>query len=252
MTRLPAHLSRMAALAAGAALAAAGLAACGTSNGSGAAPPATASAGGSAGSMTGGAMGSSPSESGMGGAMGSSASAMTSAMGSGMGMASPGGTGSPAAGPHAAADVRFATMMIPHHAQAVAMADLAPTRAKSPGVKSLAVAVEAAQGPEITEMTGWLRGWGAPMAGGAMGGMGMTGMMSATDMADLAKLTGTAFDRAWLTMMTTHHEGAVAMARTELTAGVNPDAKTLARSIVTSQTAQLTQMKALLAHLPTH
>ena len=201
----------------------------------------------------GGEMGS-PSESGMGGEMGSSPSpsAMTSEMGSGMGMASPGGTGSPAAGPHDAADVRFAMMMIPHHAQAVAMADLTPTRATSAGVKSLAVAVKAAQGPEITEMIGWLRGWGTPVASGAMGGVGTTGMMSSTEMADLAKLRGTAFDRAWLTMMTTHHQGAVAMARTELSAGVNPDAKTLARSIITSQTAQLTQMKSLLAHLPTH
>jgi len=245
---MPADLSRSMTLAAAAVLAAAGLAACGTGNGTGndsatapsaAAPSATDTASSSAGSL-------------MGGAMGSSASAMTSGMGSGMGMASPGGTGTPAAGPHDAADVRFAMMMIPHHTQAVAMADLAPTRANSPGVRSLAAAVKAAQGPEITEMTGWLRGWGAPMASGAMGGMGTTGMMSATEMTGLAKLSGTAFDRAWLTMMSTHHRGAVAMARTELTAGVNPDAKALARSIITSQTAQLTQMKVLLAHLPTH
>ncbi len=46
----------------------------------------------------------------------------------------------------------------------------------------------------------------------------------------------------WLTIMSTHHEGA--MARTELTAGDNPDAKTSARSIITSPTAQPTQMKA--------
>ncbi len=255
---MPAHLSRAMTLSAAAVAAAAGLAACGTNNGSAAtrsptAPASTSAMGRAMGSSPsesgmGGAMGSSPSDSGMGGAMGSSASAM----GSGMGMGSPGATGTPAAGPHNAADVRFAMMMVPHHTQAVAMADLAPTRANSPGVKTLAVAVKAAQGPEITQMTGWLRGWGAPMDSGAMGGMGMTGMMSPTEMTDLAKLTGTAFDKAWLTMMSTHHRGAVAMARTELAAGVNADAKTLARSIITSQTAQLTQMKTLLAHLPTH
>ena len=243
---MPAHLSRSMTLSAAAVAAAAGLAACGTSNGSAATPSPTAPASSSATSAMGGALGASPSESGMGGALGSSPSE------SGMGGTMGGAAGKPAAGPHNAADVSFVTGMVPHHTQAVAMADLAPTRAKSPGVKTLAAAVKAAQGPEITQMTGWLRGWGAPMASGAMGGMGMSGMMSPTEMADLAKLSGTAFDRAWLRMMSTHHQGAVAMARTELTTGLNPDAKTLARSIITSQTAQLTQMNALLAHLPTH
>ncbi len=256
---MPAHLSRSMTLSAAAVAAAAGLAACGTSNGSAATPSPTAPASSSATSAMGGALGASPSESGMGGALGASPSesGMGGALGSspsesGMGGTMGGAAGKPAAGPHNAADVSFVTGMVPHHTQAVAMADLAPTRAKSPGVKTLAAAVKAAQGPEITQMTGWLRGWGAPMASGAMGGMGMSGMMSPTEMADLAKLSGTAFDRAWLRMMSTHHQGAVAMARTELTTGLNPDAKTLARSIITSQTAQLTQMNALLAHLPTH
>ena len=53
----------------------------------------------------------------------------------------------------------------------------------------------------------------------------------------------------WVTMMITHHQGAVSMATTELSDGSNPDAKTLARSIISSQNAQIQQMKTLLTQL---
>src|SRR4051794_14096914 len=56
---------------------------------------------------------------------------------------------SPAAGRHNDADVAFATEMIPHHAQAIQMADMATQQAHSPQVKTLANQIKAAQGPEI-------------------------------------------------------------------------------------------------------
>ena len=58
------------------------------------------------------------------------------------------------------ADVAFATDMIPHHQQAVQMAELAADRAGSDQVRQLAEDIEAAQGPEIDTMTGWLDDWG--------------------------------------------------------------------------------------------
>ena len=56
-------------------------------------------------------------------------------------------------------DVGFAQDMIPHHRQAVAMADLAETRASDPKVKKLAAQIAGAQDPEIDTMTGWLKDW---------------------------------------------------------------------------------------------
>ncbi len=50
--------------------------------------------------------------------------------------------------------------MIPHHAQAVVMAKMAQTQASDPKVKALAADIEAAQGPEIEQMSGWLQGVG--------------------------------------------------------------------------------------------
>ena len=171
-------------------------------------------------------------------------------------------TGTPASGPHNTTDVSFASDMIPHHAQAVQMADMALTQATSAEVKTVATAIKAAQDPEIATMSGWLAGWGetVPATSMGMGGTGMggmdhsmgsgTGMMSEADMTALGDARGAAFDRMWVSMMISHHTGALEMATTELADGQNADAQSLARSIVTSQTAEITTMKQLLTTLP--
>lgn len=156
---------------------------------------------------------------------------------------------------HNAADVAFATDMIPHHAQAVEMADLALAAAVDPEVKALAQAIKGAQDPEINTMTGWLADWKAPapqtgmghsMSGDASTGMGM---MSDADMAALGKASGDDFDKLWVDMMLRHHNGAIDMANTEIKKGKFPEAKALAQQIVTSQTAEVTRMTAIAQRL---
>jgi uncharacterized protein (DUF305 family) len=154
------------------------------------------------------------------------------------------------------ADVTFAQRMIPHHEQAVQMAKLARTQASSPEVKALAKKIEAAQGPEIETMQGWLEEWGKSddsdddsmhsMDGDGMGGMHMPGMMSDHDMMRLGKGRGVDFDSMFLTMMIEHHEGAIEMARTEQSEGQNAHAKALAAAIEKAQTAEIAQMKQML------
>ncbi|PTR30198.1 uncharacterized protein (DUF305 family) [Rhodococcus sp. OK519] len=65
-------------------------------------------------------------------------------------------------GPHNQADVEYVQMMIPHHEQAVEMAELVPSRSGNPDVIALASQIEKAQGPEIEQMEGWLKAWGVP------------------------------------------------------------------------------------------
>jgi uncharacterized protein (DUF305 family) len=154
------------------------------------------------------------------------------------------GTSSAPAG-HNAQDVMFAQMMIPHHQQAVVMAKQAATRASSPQVKTLAGQIEQAQAPEIQKMTGWLKTWGASQPSESSMHMG-DGMMSAQDMKNLGNLSGKPFDKAFLQMMTKHHQGAITMAKTEQAQGSSADAKALASSIVTSQSAEITEMQKLL------
>jgi uncharacterized protein (DUF305 family) len=166
--------------------------------------------------------------------------------GNGHDMSGHGTAASPApTGGHNAQDVMFAQMMIPHHQQAVTMAEQAATKASSPEVKQLAERIEQAQGPEIQKMAGWLRSWGVPASGKGM--HKGDGMMSEQDMKRLGALSGKAFDKAFLQMMIKHHQGAIAMAGTEQAQGSFPDAKAMAHAIATSQSAEIATMRKLLA-----
>lgn len=175
------------------------------------------------------------------------------------GAAAPGTSSTQAASGHNAADVAFAQGMIPHHAQAVEMAELVGGRTDTPEIVALAERVRAAQDPEIATMTGWLRAWGEPTAapGGhptSEAGHGSdhdsahgSGMMTDDDMAGLRAAGGADFDRRWLSLMVVHHQGAVEMARTELAEGAAPEAKAMAQAIVDAQEAEIREMRALLS-----
>ncbi|MGA5411707.1 DUF305 domain-containing protein [Streptomyces lavendulocolor] len=162
--------------------------------------------------------------------------------------ASPSASAPAQQGDHNAADTTFAQGMIPHHRQAIEMADLATTRAESAEVKKLAEEIRKAQGPEIKTLSGWLTSWGeqVPAEGAGHEGHHMSGMMTAEEMKQLESSSGKAFDTAFLTMMVKHHEGAVAMARTEQTEGMYQPAQDMAQAIITSQSAEIARMNTLL------
>jgi len=167
------------------------------------------------------------------------------------------------------ADVDFATSMIPHHAQALAMVDLTRGRELSPPAQALTEDIQAAQGPEIETMVDWLTGWDQPvpetmrdhvnaedpdgMGGHDMEDMegetesDMPGMMTGAELADLDAAQGMEFEDMWLEMMIEHHEGAIEMAKDEQAEGVFPSAVDLAESIETSQQAEIDLMQGLLA-----
>jgi uncharacterized protein (DUF305 family) len=142
--------------------------------------------------------------------------------------------------------------MIPHHQQAVEMADLALLRVTSPEVKQLAEQIKAAQDPEIEMMSMWLQRWGAPMgmgedhSGHDMGGMNMSGMMNDEDMQTLANAKGADFDRMWLEMMIAHHQGAISMAEQVKDSSSNAEVVTLAGAVITGQNVEIDTMQKLL------
>ena len=154
-----------------------------------------------------------------------------------------------------AVDVTFAQMMIPHHEQAVEMSDeILAKDGVDQAVVDLATQIKAAQEPEIRQLGSWLEAWGADMGMAGMGhgtgdgtGDGTDGMMSDDDMSALADASGAEASTLFLRQMVIHHEGAIAMARTELTSGRDADAKALASAIVTGQAAEVEVMKDLLA-----
>jgi uncharacterized protein (DUF305 family) len=145
-------------------------------------------------------------------------------------------------------DAMFAQMMIPHHEQAVEMADLAATRASDPEVKELATKIKAAQAPEIQTMKDWLTDWGIHPDSGGMG-HSMPGVMSEEDMKKLEAAKGKAFDKLFVQQMIAHHNGAIEMAKTEQANGSNADAKELAKTIETTQQAEVEQLQKILDRL---
>ena len=150
------------------------------------------------------------------------------------------------------ADVMFASMMYPHHAQAVEMAAMVEGRTTNPDVIALAGEIANAQKPEMDQLTSWLSAWGQPAPSADMGSMGGmdhgsgSGMMTAQGMDSLMALSGAEFDRQWLTMMIEHHRGAVEMAEKEIADGSNDDAVAMARTIVETQNAEISRMQQLL------
>jgi uncharacterized protein (DUF305 family) len=143
-------------------------------------------------------------------------------------------------------DIMFAQMMIPHHQQAVDMSTLAETRTTNPEMLALAQQIKGAQAPEIEQMTAWLDSSGAGMNMGH--DMGMGGMLSAEQMTALENATGPEFDKLYLQGMIAHHEGAIEMSHMIIDSN-NDEAKQLGENIVTSQRAEIAQMKKMLENM---
>ena len=131
--------------------------------------------------------------------------------------------------PYTKADVDFMTGMIHHHAQAIVMSRLAPTRGASPAVLRLTERIINAQTDEILTMQTWLRDRAHPAPvvdstgnvsipadeHAAHTGHGlMPGMLSPEQMTTLEAARGEAFDQHFLTYMIQHHRGAIAMVKT--------------------------------------
>lgn len=174
-------------------------------------------------------------------------------------------TDTPSSTEHNAADVTFATQMIQHHAQALAMVDLTVDRDLDPSVQQLAEQIREAQAPEIETMSDWLTSWDEPIPATVrdhvnseddMGGMDSSdmpdmgsdvpGMMSDDDMTALEHASDGDFQDMWVTMMIEHHEGAVQMAEDEQADGQYQPALDLAEQIQQSQTAEIDTLQGLL------
>ncbi|MER5374383.1 DUF305 domain-containing protein [Streptomyces sp. NPDC002553] len=147
------------------------------------------------------------------------------------------------------ADVSFAQMMIVHHAQALEMTALAPKQAESAKVKSLAARITAAQGPEIAAMKSWLGKYGKAEAGdggNAHHHGAMPGMATEAQMKQLRAADGKAFDKLFLALMITHHEGALTMAADVKAQGNNIRIEEMADDVVAEQTSEISRMRTML------
>ena len=164
--------------------------------------------------------------------------------------------------PYTAADVRFMTVMIGHHAQAITMARLAPTHGASAPIRTLAERIINAQEDETATMQQWLRDRRqmvpdarAPDMHAMSTGehaMLMPGMLTPARMKQLDAATGAAFDRLFLTSMIQHHRGALVMVKTLFGSdGAAQDGTVFkfASDVNVDQTTEIARMERMLVNL---
>jgi len=155
------------------------------------------------------------------------------------------------------ADVKFMSDMIPHHHQAIQMAELVSGRTNNPELIDVAGRINGSQADEIEFMQQWLRDRGErvpdPTAHHAMHtSHTMAGMATPEQMAELAAAQGTAFDRLFLQLMITHHEGAVKMVDELLEepgSAFDPVLFEFTSDVTNDQTAEIERMNAMLVSL---
>ncbi len=149
-------------------------------------------------------------------------------------------------GANNANDVTFARNMLAHHEQAIQLAAMVPSNTTNQQLIALAQKITGEQEPEIQAFTIWLVQWGQnPNADHGMHGS-MQGMVDQATIDKLQNLNGADFDKLWLQSMISHHQGAIEMAQAEIAHGQNPDAIAMAKSIITTQQAEIDQMKQML------
>jgi uncharacterized protein (DUF305 family) len=136
----------------------------------------------------------------------------------------------------------FLEGMIPHHQEAVDTAKEVIARGGStPAIKQLVENIVVAQEREIADMKVWYEAWyGVPYAdAGEYEPM----------MRDLSKLSGAELDRVFLEDMIMHHMGAIMMAQSVQPYIEHDEIATLTQAIVTTQAAEIAQMRVLLRGL---
>jgi uncharacterized protein (DUF305 family) len=151
------------------------------------------------------------------------------------------------------ADVEFMQGMIAHHAQAIYMSRMAEAHGASPRLLKLANKIDQSQVAEIRIMQDWLRrnGQVAPDTS-SWRTMKMAGMLTEQQLETLDAAKGEAFDRAFLTLMIQHHEGALQMVKDLFAtprAGQEVDVNVFANDVVTVQTAEIGAMRRMLSQL---
>jgi uncharacterized protein (DUF305 family) len=159
-----------------------------------------------------------------------------------------------------AADVSFVAGMIPHHEQALVLAEFVPQRASDRRVVGLASRIADIQGAEIDVYRRWLRERGLNENGKPLGkkethlehgedghGHAMAGMATDEQLAELAALSGEDFDRRWLELMIAHHRGALQMAdERDREGGRDIRADELAADVVVTQIDEIQRMEKML------
>lgn len=151
----------------------------------------------------------------------------------------------PSQGEARGVDSMFIEEMIPHHDDAIAMAELALTRAEHPEIKQLAEDVIRTQTAENAQMRDWYEEWyGESVPANSSGSSGMMGGGMMGDFGDLAALEDAAkFDQAFIEQMIPHHQMGIMMSRMAGDSTSRPEIQGLTDSIIRTQSEEIDRMQ---------
>jgi len=136
----------------------------------------------------------------------------------------------------------FIEHMIPHHQEAIDTAgEVLERGGTTPEVRELMNNIITAQTAEIAEMKNWYETW----YGTAYEDDGKYKPM----MRELTNLSGAELDRVFLEDMIVHHMGAIMMARSVQPHVEHEEISELTQNVVTTQSAEIAQMKTILQEL---
>ena len=138
-------------------------------------------------------------------------------------------------------EAHFLGMMIMHHKDGVKMADMALEKASSAELKKMMEKAKAEQAGDIDKMTGWLKEWHNKSPGDFTMPPESEQMMQKS-MSELEGLSGAEFDKMFAKHMAHHHMDAIAMSKMARTKAKHAEAKKLAGTTVSSQTAERTKL----------
>jgi uncharacterized protein (DUF305 family) len=151
------------------------------------------------------------------------------------------------------ADVKFAQTMIPHHEQAVEMADaISAKQGVPPEITQLAQQIKDAQVPEVEALRGFLASWEQPLipdhsSEAHEDHWAAEVVLTPEEMQALNAADASKGQRLYLRGMIKHHQGAMPIVQEEIDNGENPDAVKLAQGIKDGQSALIKTMETLLA-----
>lgn len=161
-----------------------------------------------------------------------------------------GGDSGPAPAPSTArnglerGDVEFLHGMAAQQEQSAEIAALAAERAADQRVRELAAALRQEREPETARITALLDGFGERATTG-IEGSGQLALLGPGRIAAVASASGAEFDGQWLDLVIEHHGRALALAQSELAAGIDQQTQALARDIVTARQAGIDAARAL-------
>ena len=144
-------------------------------------------------------------------------------------------------------DKHFIEQMIPHHEDAIDMANLAKEKSVNKDILTLSDNIMASQSSEIELMKTWYKNWFGydvpeDTSMSVKSGMMHEGVMEDDTDFDVLK-NSVDFDKAFIKEMIPHHQMAVVMAKMLEQASTRPEMKKLAQDIITAQTKEIEMMK---------